>query len=107
MNACRWASPDLLRFGSSGRFPLLPLDPPMPKRHHLIPKYRQTYPDTLATADELKAQGLKPGAPAPVALLEYTRPPDTTGICALYDRTQAVPIAAQDSCHPQDLQRQP
>ncbi|MFD1734271.1 hypothetical protein ACFSC4_29425 [Deinococcus malanensis] len=46
----------------------------MPKRFTPVPKYRQLYPETLATADELKALGLKPGASTPVALLEYTRP---------------------------------
>ena len=69
----------------------------MPKRHTPPPKYHQTYPATLATADELKALGLKPGGFTPAALLEYTRPPDTTGICALYDRAQAVPITAEDT----------
>lgn len=64
----------------------------MPKRPPPLPRYRQTYPDTLATADELSAQGLQPGTLRPVALLEYTRPPDTTGICALYERAQAVPL---------------
>ncbi|MFC4425097.1 hypothetical protein [Deinococcus navajonensis] len=69
----------------------------MPKRHTPLPKYRQTYPDTLATIEELNAEGLKPGGPAPVALLEYTRPPDTTGICALYERGQAVPANGENS----------
>ena len=68
----------------------------MAKRHIPLPKYHQTYPDTLATADELKALGLKPGTPTPAALLEYTRPPDTNGICALYDRAQAVLNTAAD-----------
>ncbi|GGK34611.1 hypothetical protein GCM10008955_30740 [Deinococcus malanensis] len=69
----------------------------MPKRFTPVPKYRQLYPETLATADELKALGLKPGASTPVALLEYTRPPDTNGVCALYARDQAVPITALDT----------
>ncbi|PNY79581.1 hypothetical protein [Deinococcus koreensis] len=54
------------------------------------PHYHQTYPDHLATADELRALQLKPGTTEPDALLRYQRG-ESSGLCALYDRTKAVP----------------
>ncbi|GGK34823.1 hypothetical protein GCM10008955_30970 [Deinococcus malanensis] len=72
----------------------------MRRRSPPLPRYSQLYPDALATADELKDQRLKPGTPTPVALLEYTRPPHTTGICALYERAKAVPMTVEDVTPP-------
>lgn len=60
------------------------------------PRYQQTYPDTLATAEELRALGLRPGTSEPDAILEYVRG-DRSGLCALYDRETAVPIAHRQS----------
>ena len=38
----------------------------------LRPRYQQTYPDTLATMEELRALGLRPGTSELDAILEYT-----------------------------------
>ena len=35
------------------------------------PRYKQTYPESLATAEELRALGLRPGTSEPNAILEY------------------------------------
>lgn len=58
------------------------------------PKYQQTYPDHLATAEQLKALGLKPGTSEPDAILEYSRA-NSSGLCALYDREKAVPVEVE------------
>ncbi|PNY79275.1 hypothetical protein [Deinococcus koreensis] len=58
------------------------------------PKYHQTSPDHLATAEQLKALGLKPGTNEPDALLEYTHG-TTSGLCALYDRAKAVKVEVE------------
>lgn len=58
------------------------------------PRYQQTYPDHLATSEQLQALGLKPGTSEPDAILEYTRP-GSSGLCALYDRGKAVPQEAE------------
>ena len=55
------------------------------------PKYQQTYPDHLATAEQLKVLGLKPGTSEPDAILEYSHA-NSSGLCALYDREKAVPV---------------
>jgi hypothetical protein len=57
------------------------------------PRYHQTYPSTLATTDELRALGLRPGTNEPDAILDYQYH-DKSGICALFERSQAVPITA-------------
>ncbi|WP_019585246.1 hypothetical protein [Deinococcus apachensis] len=56
-----------------------------------IPTYKGTHPDHLATAEQLRQQGLKPHPPEPVALLAYQRG-DTTGLCGLHERATAVPL---------------
>lgn len=56
-----------------------------------IPKYSQSYPDHLATDEQLKALDLKPGGVKPAALLEYVCG-DVHGICGLYERAEAVPV---------------
>lgn len=56
------------------------------------PRYQQTYPASLATAEELRALGLRPGTHEPDAILEYKHG-DRSGICALYNRSQAVVVA--------------
>ncbi|MFD1732946.1 hypothetical protein ACFSC4_20430 [Deinococcus malanensis] len=58
------------------RTPALHMRKPSPS----ITKYHDTYPPELATTDELKALGLKPGTFTPAALLEYHRPPDVSGV---------------------------
>lgn len=55
------------------------------------PKFQQTYPEHLATAEQLKALGLKPGTTEPDAILEYSRA-SSSGLCALYERARAVPL---------------
>lgn len=57
------------------------------------PRYQQTYPDHLATADQLGALGLKPGTSEPDAILEYSTA-NSSGLCALYEREKAVPQEA-------------
>ena len=57
------------------------------------PRYQQTYPDTLATVEELRALGLRPGTSEPDAILEYAHQ-DRSGLCALFDRGKAVAVAA-------------
>ncbi|THF85497.1 hypothetical protein E7T09_16195 [Deinococcus sp. KSM4-11] len=57
------------------------------------PRYQQTYPDHLATAEDLRALGLRPAPNEPAAILEYAFK-DRSGICALYARDEAVPITA-------------
>ncbi|WP_412030561.1 hypothetical protein [Deinococcus yunweiensis] len=57
------------------------------------PRYQQTYPDTLATAEELRALGLRPSTSEPDAILEYAYK-DRSGICALFDRGKAVHVTA-------------
>lgn len=59
----------------------------------LRPRYQQTYPDTLATMEELRALGLRPGTSELDAILEYTHQ-DRSGLCALFERAKAVPVAA-------------
>lgn len=55
------------------------------------PHFKQTYPDTLATGEELRALGLRPGTSEPDAILEYVRS-DRSGLCALYERGKAVAV---------------
>ena len=43
------------------------------------PRYQQTYPEQFATADDLRALGLKPGTTEPDALFEY-RHGDRSGV---------------------------
>ena len=57
------------------------------------PRSQQTYPETLATAEELRAPGLRPGTTEPDGILEFAKK-DRSGICALYARDKAVPITA-------------
>jgi len=54
-------------------------------------KYQQVYPDHLATTDQLKVLGLKPGTSEADAILEYSRI-GSSGLCALYERAKAVPL---------------
>lgn len=53
------------------------------------PRYQQTYPEQFATAEDLRALGLKPGTTEPDALFEYKHG-DRSGVCALYQRAKAV-----------------
>lgn len=57
------------------------------------PRYQQTYPASLATAEELRALGLRPGTHEPDAILEYDHQ-DRSGLCALFERGKAVPVKA-------------
>jgi hypothetical protein len=57
------------------------------------PRYQQTYPDHLATSDDLRVLGLRPGTSEPDAILEYQHG-DKSGICGLFERTRAVPVTA-------------
>lgn len=50
----------------------------------LRPRFQQTYPATLATANELAALGLRPGTGEPDAILEYKHG-ERSGICGLYE----------------------
>lgn len=54
------------------------------------PSYRQTYPDHLATADDLQHLGLRPGSIEPDAILKYDHGV-RSGLCALFERARAVP----------------
>lgn len=63
----------------------------MPKPPAKMPKYSNVIPEGLATADELRVDGLKPGTLTPVALLEYSHG-DRSGVCGLFERAAAVPI---------------
>ncbi|MFC3834087.1 hypothetical protein [Deinococcus rufus] len=54
---------------------------------------KQTCPDSLATMEEWRALGLRPSTSEPDAILEYVRG-DRSGLCALYERSKAVPVAA-------------
>ncbi|WP_019587700.1 hypothetical protein [Deinococcus apachensis] len=63
----------------------------MARKKQPLPHYRNTYPDSLATQEELKLEGLKPGRPEPAALLEYERG-DISGLCGLHERAEAVPL---------------
>lgn len=58
------------------------------------PRYQQTYPDTLATAEELRALGLRPGTTEPDGILEFAHK-DRSGLCALYARDKAVPVTVE------------
>ncbi|GHF60634.1 hypothetical protein HNQ07_004312 [Deinococcus metalli] len=60
------------------------------------PRYQQTYPDHLATAEQLGALGLKPGTSEPDAILEYSRA-NSSGLCALYERRKAVPVEVESA----------
>ncbi|WP_216320857.1 hypothetical protein [Deinococcus aestuarii] len=60
-----------------------------------MPRYTDEIPEGLATADQLRAQGLKPGTTAPVALLEY-RGPGRSGVCGLFERAAARPAGGRD-----------
>lgn len=66
--------------------------PPMVKRElsTKIPRYLNTIPEGLATIEQLRAEGLKPGTTRPVALYEYERG-DRGG---LFERAAAVPLLA-------------
>lgn len=55
-----------------------------------MPRYIDDIPEGLATADQLRAQGLRPGTTAPVALLEYHHR-DRSGVCGLFERAAARP----------------
>ncbi|MEF2277497.1 hypothetical protein V3W47_04240 [Deinococcus sp. YIM 134068] len=55
-----------------------------------MPKYSNVIPEGLATAADLRAEGLKPGTLTPVALLEYSHG-DRSGVCGLFERAAAVP----------------
>ncbi|CAM3795426.1 hypothetical protein [Deinococcus frigens] len=57
------------------------------------PRYEQNYPEHLATGGELRALGLRPGTSEPDGILEYQHG-DRSGICALYERSKALPIAS-------------
>ncbi|WP_295815182.1 hypothetical protein [uncultured Deinococcus sp.] len=53
------------------------------------PRYQQTYPDTLATTEELRALGLRPGTSGPDAILK-NKHGNRSGICALFERDKAI-----------------
>ncbi|BDP44335.1 hypothetical protein DAETH_43040 (plasmid) [Deinococcus aetherius] len=55
-----------------------------------MPRYIDEIPEGLATADQLKAQGLKPGTTTPVALLQYNGQ-GRSGVCGLFERAAARP----------------
>ncbi|GHF58498.1 hypothetical protein HNQ07_004054 [Deinococcus metalli] len=59
------------------------------------PRYHQTYPSTLATTEELRVLGLCPGTREPDAILDYHHG-NKSGICGLFDRSQAVPARPAD-----------
>lgn len=63
----------------------------MPREKRPLPKYRGSYPAHLATQQELKAEGLRPGRSEPDALLEYVHG-DRHGTCGLHERKAAVPL---------------
>lgn len=59
-----------------------------------IPTYTgDARPAHLQTAQELDAQGLRPGTATPDALWNY-QTPDTSGTCGLYDLQRAEPTEA-------------
>lgn len=68
----------------------------MSRRAPRLPVYRDTHPPHLATADELEAQGLKPGTVEPVALYKY-QSGDCSGTCGLFERAAAVPKVQEAS----------
>lgn len=63
----------------------------MPREKRPLPKYRNSYPEHLATQQELNAEGLRPGRSEPDALLEYVHG-DRHGTCGLHERAAAVPL---------------
>lgn len=63
----------------------------MPHRK-AIPKYVDEIPPTLATLDQLKARGLQPGTPCPVALVELNAK-DSQRLTGLYRIEDARPAA--------------
>lgn len=62
---------------------------PRQKRKQL-PHYQDTYPEHLATADELRQAGLKPHPPEPVAILDQKLPGGGSRQCGLHERATAV-----------------
>lgn len=58
-----------------------------------LPRYRNTYPDHLATPEQLKAQRLKPGTVRPVALLEVSGP-GHQALLGLFERAAVLPLEA-------------
>lgn len=62
----------------------------MPHRSKAIPKYVDEIPEALATLDQLKARGLQPGTPCPVALVELNTK-DSQRLTGLYRIEDARP----------------
>ncbi|WP_216329361.1 hypothetical protein [Deinococcus aestuarii] len=56
-----------------------------------IPKYVNAIPEGMATIEQLRAAGLKPGTLRPVALYAYEEG-DRRGLCGLFERSAAVPL---------------
>ncbi len=57
-------------------------------------RYQQTHPEGLATAEELRALGLRPGTSEPDAILEYVHG-DRSGMCGLFERGKAELTTAE------------
>ncbi|UBV44595.1 hypothetical protein LAJ19_17640 (plasmid) [Deinococcus taeanensis] len=67
------------------------------KRFPPLPRYQgDARPPQLLTADELRALGLKPTGTNPEAIWLYQKG-SVSGMCALYDRTHAVPLPTEDT----------
>jgi hypothetical protein len=61
-----------------------------------IPTYHQTHPPDLATADELKLEGLQPGEDQKVAALFKLRKGDMERLTGLFRRADAVPLQVKE-----------
>lgn len=57
-----------------------------------IPTYHQTHPPDLATADDLKLEGLQPADDQKVAALFKVKTPDRERLTGLFRRADAVPL---------------
>lgn len=56
-----------------------------------VPKDVNMIPEELATIEQLRAAGLKPGTLRPVSLYKHEEG-DRRGLCDLFERSAAVPL---------------
>ncbi|SMB85171.1 hypothetical protein [Deinococcus hopiensis] len=70
-----------------------------------IPKYEQTHPPHLATADTLRGEGLKPHRDQLPAALFLHKTRDRESLSALYERDQCVPIENKNEASSSSAER--